>query len=224
MFSSSLQPTVSDLCMFSCAVAHIRWLCLLAGPHLCACCLLLCCQPHVSCHLKARNALGFTDDPQRLNVAVTRAKRGLIIVGHFTTLRYGDGYGNLASLLDSLSATRFVLDYDLRPCTAPTFQHSEHMVNKPKVRPLAKKTVLTKASWTPTVTKLLTDPCPEDIHPQHIMSSADVLLSSRPFAVCVSAGLASKCISTTRTASERLRLGLEELEQLERICRHGRPF
>lgn len=44
-----------------------------------------------------RGEVGFLADHRRLNVAITRAKRGLIVLGHPTTLRHD---GNWRSYLD----------------------------------------------------------------------------------------------------------------------------
>jgi superfamily I DNA and/or RNA helicase len=35
----------------------------------------------------ANRSLGFVSDPRRVNVSITRARRGLVIVGHENTLR-----------------------------------------------------------------------------------------------------------------------------------------
>jgi superfamily I DNA and/or RNA helicase len=35
--------------------------------------------------------LGFADDPKRINVALTRARHGIVVVGHGPTLETGNG-------------------------------------------------------------------------------------------------------------------------------------
>ena len=46
----------------------------------------------VVCTVRSR-ALGFIDDRRRLNVAITRAKHGLVVIGHDKLLRKGESWG-----------------------------------------------------------------------------------------------------------------------------------
>ena len=57
-----------------------------------------------------RGALGFVRDPRRLNVALTRAKRGLVVVGDATTLSNSQHW---AALIDSCRRRGCVVDLRL---------------------------------------------------------------------------------------------------------------
>lgn len=46
--------------------------------------------------------IGFTKDPRRINVALTRAQRGLIVIGDFHALHAGDTYGHWKSWLEQV--------------------------------------------------------------------------------------------------------------------------
>ena len=61
-----------------------------------------------------RNSLGILDDPQRINVAFTRAERGLIVIGNAITLSYGMA-SNLPFFLASMYFRGLVIDENWEP-------------------------------------------------------------------------------------------------------------
>ena len=57
-------------------------------------------------------SIGFVSDPRRLNVAITRAKFGLIVVGNAATLIQGEHYGCWISYLRHLDSLGCIVNSD----------------------------------------------------------------------------------------------------------------
>ena len=58
----------------------------------------------------ATGSVGFTDDAKRLNVAITRAKAGVVIVGHLATT-LAAGTSGISTLLHELHQQAAVFQY-----------------------------------------------------------------------------------------------------------------
>ena len=56
--------------------------------------------------------VGFLSDRRRLNVALTRAKRGLIIIGHPTTLRHDNTWNSWLEWVDERNLFAWHLSHD----------------------------------------------------------------------------------------------------------------
>ena len=57
------------------------------------------CEIVILSTVRCGNTIGFLDDYRRLNVSLTRAKRGIIVLGSVATLYQGDQYAGWASFL-----------------------------------------------------------------------------------------------------------------------------
>ena len=58
-----------------------------------------------------RGEIGFLSDTRRTNVALTRAKRKLIVVGDSATLGTNDFYGKMLEYFESQDAYRTVWEF-----------------------------------------------------------------------------------------------------------------
>ena len=66
-------------------------------------------------------SLGHTADPRRLNVACTRPRRGLILVGHYPTLVAGDTEHVVSDLAEQCLQRGVIMNEKLETCDAPFF-------------------------------------------------------------------------------------------------------
>lgn len=66
----------------------------------------------------AKQEIGFLADTRRMNVAMTRAKKKLIVIGDSSTIGYHDFYGGFLDYIDSLNKHRSVWEWDfLNQCS-----------------------------------------------------------------------------------------------------------
>ena len=78
-------------------------------------------------------ALGFVTDARRLNVGITRAKRGLIVTGSLKTLWCGDIQSCWGSFIQFLTSHRLVMDASLRPVSQQSFDECMSLPKKTEI-------------------------------------------------------------------------------------------
>ena len=106
----------------------------------------------------AKSQIGFVDDPRRLNVAVTRARRGCVIVGDYETLQIGDQDGAWNSLLQYLGPHALQFTSRLHPYTPSLRARGGRSANedgivevkRPPARTLPTKRVCDLTGYVPT--------------------------------------------------------------------------